>query len=68
MVCLDALPQATTVFDLADVGQSRVPLDVGGDRAVPDLGATPTLYEKARAPRNASWDQDSRVRMTRGDE
>jgi hypothetical protein len=58
-VRLDALPQATSVMDLAQVGKGGVPLEIDGPKAIPDLGATPTLYENAKAPRSSPWEDDN---------
>jgi Flagellar P-ring protein len=56
-VRLDALPQATTVMDLAHIGRGGVPLETDSPKSLPDLGATPTLYENVRAPRSSPWEE-----------
>jgi hypothetical protein len=54
----DALPQATTVYDLAEAGRGKAGKQAGAPEPAPagqDLGATPTLFDfglpTAPAPR-----------------
>src|SRR5436190_23961048 len=52
-VAVDALPQATSVYDLAKVGAgdaaSKVDVEILNAKA--DFGATPTLFEKGASRR-----------------
>jgi hypothetical protein len=57
-VAIDALPQATSVYELAMEGHNRDPqLLVGAEeirKARSDFGSTPTLFEKESGPRALS--------------
>jgi hypothetical protein len=58
-VRVDALPQATSVYDLVKMGKAQ-PGAANGDELLPagqDLGATPTLYETDRRTKPALFDE-----------
>lgn len=64
-VAVDALPQATSVYELAQAGRGARRLDApGADTAVAktDLGATPTLFESGRGRSPLGTDEEILLR------